>query len=62
MYDILENPKYGKVVRVADYFDLADAPGKYTDNKYGWADLRGSYVRRVGKEYVIELPRPIPLD
>ena len=62
MYEILENPRYGKVVRVADYFDLADVPGKYTDNKYGWADLRGAYVRRVGKSYVIELPRPIAID
>ena len=62
MLDILENPKYDKVVRVGDYFDLADVPGRYTDYKYGWTDLRGAYVRRVGKSYVIELPRPMAID
>lgn len=62
MYGILENPKYGKVVRVADLFDLAGEPSRYTDNKWGWTDLRGSYVRRAGRDYVIELPRPLPID
>lgn len=62
MWDIVNDPRYGKVCTVADYFDLCDVPGRYTDNKYGWHDLRGAYVRRTGKEYVIELPRPLPID
>lgn len=62
MYGILENPKYGKIVTVADLFDLAGEPSRYTDNKWGWTDLRGAYVRRSGRDYVIELPRPLPID
>lgn len=62
MYGILENPKYGKVVTVADLFDLAGEPSRYTDNKWGWTDLRGAYVRRAGRDYVIDLPRPLPID
>ena len=51
-----------KVVTVADLFDLVGMPGRYTDNKWGWTDLRGSYIRKVGREYLIELPKPMPID
>ena len=59
MYGILDQYK---VVTVADLFDLVGMPGRYTDNKWGWTDLRGSYIRRIGREYTIELPKPMPID
>lgn len=52
-----------KQVTVADLYDAANAPvGAWTDNKYGWTDLRGVYPKRVREGYLIVLPRPVPLD
>lgn len=51
-----------EVVSVADLFDLAGITCNYTDNKYGWTDLRGAEPRRVsGGGYVIDLPRATSL-
>lgn len=48
---------------VADYYDLCDIQGTYTDNKYGWSNLRGaSVIRTYGGGYTIKLPKAIPLD
>ncbi|MDR2395817.1 MAG: hypothetical protein LBD57_04390 [Endomicrobium sp.] len=47
---------------VADLYALAGINGEYTDNKYGWADLRGAAVVRVSNGYLLDLPRPILLD
>lgn len=49
---------YGQV-SVGDLCDLAGITANYTDNKYGWYDLRGAYVRAVAGGYVIDLPRPV---
>lgn len=60
MYDILE--RY-KVVSVADLFDLVGLQCKYTDNKYGWMDLRGSeVVRTYDGGYTIRLPKAMSID
>lgn len=60
MYDILE--RY-KVVSVADLFDLVGLQCKYTDNKYGWMDLRGSeVVRTFDGGYSIRLPKAMSID
>ena len=37
---------YG-VVSVADLYDLVGVTGSYTDNKYGWTDIRSATVVRV---------------
>lgn len=58
MDDILA--QYG-TVSVADLFDLVGITGNYTDNRYGWTDLRGAYVARARDGYVLKLPRVIPL-
>ena len=58
MDEILE--KYGSV-RVADYNELVGKSGSYTDNRYGWDDLRDARVVRDGGGYRIKLPRPLPL-
>lgn len=45
------------VVSVADLFDMAGISCNYTDNKYGWTDLRSAHVERVRDGYIINLPR-----
>lgn len=54
--------KYG-LVKVADYYDLAGTAGTYTDNNYGWMDIRSARVVRLPNgEYTIQLPRAVPID
>lgn len=50
------------VVSVADFYDLAGATGSYTDNKYGWSDIRSAHIERVRDGYIIRLPRAMPID
>lgn len=52
---------YG-LVSVADLYDLVGVSGNYTDNKYGWTDIRSAQVVRVREGYMIKLPRALPLD
>lgn len=48
-------------VRVADLYDLVGISGEYTDNKYGWTNIRNAEVIRVRDGYKIKMPRAIPL-
>lgn len=57
--DLIE--AYG-IARVADFYDLVGITGSYTDNKYGWTDLRSADVIRVRDGYKFKLPRAIPID
>lgn len=59
MYDLVS--KY-EVATVADLYDLVGVSGSYTDDKWGWFDLRGAGVARVREGYLLNLPRPEPLD
>lgn len=52
---------YG-IVRVADLHDLVGITGNYTDNKYGWMNLRTAEVVRVRDGYALKLPRAVPID
>lgn len=45
------------VASVADFYDLVGITGEWTDNKYGWDDLRSAYVFRTGRGYMIKFPR-----
>lgn len=54
MDDIID--EYG-AVSIADFNDLVGVTGKYTDNKYGWEDLRDASVVRVRDGYMIRFPR-----
>jgi hypothetical protein len=47
---------------VADLYELVGVTGSYTDEKYGWTDLRGADVTRVHQGYLLDLPRPELLD
>lgn len=50
-------------VTVADFYDLAGVTTEFTDNKYGWTDLRGSRVKgSPARGYYIELPKCIVLE
>jgi len=51
------------VATVADFYDLVGVTGSFTDQKWGWDDLHGvKVVRARGGGYIIDLPRPKPLD
>ena len=52
---------YG-MVSVADLYDLVGVTGNYTDNKYGWTNLRNAEVRRTRDGYLIKLPKALPFD
>ena len=52
---------YG-MATVADLYDLVGITSNFTDNKYGWYDLRNSSISRVRGGYLINLPRTQLLD
>ena len=51
-----------QLVSVADFYDLVGVSGNYTDNKYGWTDIRNASVMRVRDGYMIKLPKALPLN
>lgn len=59
LYDLLEQYE---AVTVKDLYELVGIKPEYTDEKYGWVDLRGASVSRVRNGYLLDLPRPEYLD
>lgn len=59
MDELIES--YG-LVRVADLYDLVGITGSYTDNKYGWTNIRSAQIVRVRDGYMIKMPRAVPID
>ena len=51
-----------KVATVADLYDLVGITHNYTDNKYGWTNIRNADVQRVRDGYMLKLPKPIPIN
>ena len=49
-------------VSIADLKDLVGITGRYTDNKYGWTDIRQAYIERTRDGYILRMPKAIPLD
>lgn len=47
---------------VADLYELVGISGNFTDEKWGWTDIRGAVPTRVRNGYLLELPRPEPLS
>jgi hypothetical protein len=47
---------------VADFYDLSGIESNFTDDKYGWTNLRDAYTDRVRNGYIICFPTPRPLD
>lgn len=52
---------YG-MASVADLYDMVGISTNYTDNKYGWTNLSTARPVRVRDGYLLDLPRPMPLD
>lgn len=52
---------YG-TVSVADLYDLVGKSSEYTDNKYGWTNIRNAEPIRVRDGYMLKLPKALPID
>ena len=52
---------YG-MVSGAELYELVGISGNYTDNKYGWTNLRNAEVRRTRDGYLLKLPKALPFD
>ena len=52
---------YG-LASVADFYDLVGVQGNYTDNNYGWTDIRSASVVHVRDGWMVKLPRALPLN
>ena len=52
---------YG-MVSVADFYDLINQRCSFTDQKWGWRDLRTADVIRVDAGFSIRFPRVSPLE
>lgn len=48
--------KYGQA-SVADFYDIVGVTGDWTDNQYGWMNLRGASIKPVRDGFMIILPR-----
>lgn len=58
--DALE--RYGQIT-VEDYYDAVGVTGNgYTDRQYGWKDLKNVTTSRVAEGWLINMPRPKPID
>ena len=59
LFDLIS--KYEQAT-VSDLYDLVGLEAKFTDEKYGWRDMRGVQALRVGGGYLLDLPKPEQLD
>lgn len=59
LYDLVS--KYD-IATVADLYSLVGIKPQYTDEKWGWTDLRGLGATRIRNGYLIDIPRPEPID
>lgn len=50
------------VATVSDLYDILGKTGSFTDDKWGWTDIRGADIRRTNAGYLLDLPRPKPID
>lgn len=51
-----------RVATVADLYDLVGITHNYTDNKYGWTNIRNAEAQRCKDGYMLKLPKPIPIN
>lgn len=59
MFEILSG--YDTVSR-RDLLSMVGEPHDFIDEDWGWTDLRGARIHRVSGGYLLDLPRPEPLD
>lgn len=53
--------RYGQV-SVADLYHSANMTPLFTDENWGWYDIRGFSVQRISGGYLVNFPAPEPLD
>jgi len=53
--------QYGQVT-VSDLYDMCGLEAAFTDEKWGWTDLRNAGLERVSNGYLLKLPKPEQLD
>ena len=51
-----------EIATVGDLYDLVGITENFTDQKWGWTNLASARISRVGGGYLLNLPRPQPLD
>jgi hypothetical protein len=59
MFDLVAKYDF---ISVSELCELLGLPSDYTDEKYGWTDIRRVTIERVTHGYRLNLPRPEPLD
>lgn len=59
MDELIES--YG-IVSVADLYDLVGKTCNYTDNKYGWTNIRNAEPIRVRDGYMLKMPKAGPIN
>jgi hypothetical protein len=59
MFNLVE--KYD-VATVSDLYDLIGVESNYMDDKWGWSSLRHFEIRRVRDGYLLDIPRPEPIN
>ncbi|HEY2455627.1 MAG TPA: hypothetical protein VGI71_24030 [Scandinavium sp.] len=50
-----------EVATVSDLYDLVGLTGEFTDDKWGWDDLRSASIRAIRGGYLLNLPRTHPI-
>lgn len=50
-----------RMVSVADLYDLAGIQSEYTDQKYGWTDIRTATIVNTRDGFLLKMPRVRPL-
>lgn len=61
--NLIELASKYEVATMRDLLSLIGEPHNQTHEDWGWADLRGARIHRVGRNgYLLDLPRPEPLD
>lgn len=53
--------KYGQA-SIADFYDACKVTSDWTDNRYGWYDIRGASIKPVRDGYIIIMPPTEELD
>lgn len=47
---------------VSDLYEMVGISGNFADEKWGWTDLRAASVSRARGGYLLNLPKPEPID
>lgn len=59
LYGLIETYDFASV---ADLYKMLNITPEYTDDAYGWTSLKGAQPRATAGGYLLDLPKPLPLD